>query len=100
MKTSCQQSMTRIISKVTNKRSSSAFAIRQINQIFEKLEDRLIMVIKGNNGKAPARKRQPVAASSNCKSKRSVAVPKNPVFRDNGKAANELDGNIVCDESR
>jgi hypothetical protein len=58
------------------------------------------MVIKGNNGKAPARKRQPVAASSNSKSKRSVAVPKNPVFRDNGKAANELDGNIVCDESR
>jgi hypothetical protein len=25
-----------------------------------------------------------------------VAVPKNPVFRDNGKAADELEGNIVC----
>jgi hypothetical protein len=56
------------------------------------------MVIKGNNGKAPARKRQPVAASSNSKPKRSNSVPKNPVFADNGKAADELDGNIVCTE--
>jgi hypothetical protein len=52
------------------------------------------MVIK--NGKAPARKRQPIAASSSSKSKRSNSVPKNPVSRDNGKAADELDGNIVC----
>lgn len=52
------------------------------------------MVIK--NGKAPARKRQPIAASSSSKSKRSMAVPKNPVSGDNIKAADELEGNIVC----
>jgi hypothetical protein len=62
------------------------------------LEDRLIMGIK--NGQSPARKRQSKSAPSSSKSKRSVAVPKNPVSRDNGKVANELDGNIVCDESR
>jgi hypothetical protein len=29
-----------------------------------------------------------------------MAVPKNPVSRDNGKATDELEANIVCDESR
>ncbi len=56
------------------------------------------MIIKGNNGKASARKRQPKPAPSSSKSKRSNSVPKNPVFADNGKVADELDGNIVCTE--
>jgi hypothetical protein len=34
------------------------------------------MIIKGNNGKAPARKRQSVAASSSTKSKRSTVISK------------------------
>ncbi len=54
------------------------------------------MIIKGNNGKASARKHQSKSAPSSSKSKRSVAVPKNLVSRDNGKTADELDGNIVC----
>jgi len=57
--------------------------------------------MRRSNGKTTAK--SPASnkpASSNSKSKRSVAVPKNPVSRDNGKAADELDGNIVCDESR
>jgi hypothetical protein len=58
------------------------------------------MIIKGNNGKASAHKRQPKSAPSSSKSKRSNSVPKSPVFADNGKAPDELDGNIVCDESR
>jgi hypothetical protein len=58
------------------------------------------MIIKGNNGKASARKRQPKSAPSSSKSKRSMAVPKNPVSGDNIKAADELEGNLVCDESR
>jgi len=56
------------------------------------------MVIK--NGQSPARKRQPIAASSSSKSKRSVAVPKNLVSRNDGKVADELEGNIVSDESQ
>jgi len=58
------------------------------------------MIIKANNGKTSARKHQPKSAPSSSQSKRSMAVPKNPISRNNGKAANELDGNIVCDESR
>jgi len=58
------------------------------------------MIIKGNNGKASARKHQPKSAPSSSKSKRSVAVPKNPISRDNGRAPDELDGNILCDKSR
>jgi len=58
------------------------------------------MIIKGNNGKASARKHQPKSAPSSSESKRSMAVPKNPISRDNSQAADELDGNIVCDESR
>ncbi len=38
------------------------------------------------------------SASRNSKSKPSMAVPKNPVSGDNIKAADELDGNIVCVE--
>jgi hypothetical protein len=58
----------------TNRRSSSEFATVQINQTSEKSGD--IMIIKGNNGKAPARKRQSVAASSSTKSKRSTVISK------------------------
>jgi hypothetical protein len=54
------------------------------------------MIIKGNNGKASARKRQPKSAPSSSKSKRSNSVPKSLVSRDNGKAADELEGNLVC----
>jgi hypothetical protein len=38
------------------------------------------------------------SASRSSKPKRSNSVPKNPVFADNGKATDELDGNIVCTE--
>ncbi len=58
------------------------------------------MIIKGNNGKASARKRQPKSAPSSSKSKRSNSVPKNPVSRDNGKATDELEGNLVCTQGR
>ena len=54
------------------------------------------MLIKGKNGKAPARKRQSKSASSSPKSVRSNSVPKNLVFADNSKAVDELDGDIVC----
>jgi hypothetical protein len=54
------------------------------------------MIIKGNNRKASARKRQPNSAPSSSKSKGSVAVPKNLVSCDNNQATDELDGNIVC----
>jgi len=56
------------------------------------------MIIKGNNGKASARKRQPKSAPSSSKSSRSNLVSKSPVSGDNGKAVDELDGNIVCVE--
>jgi hypothetical protein len=56
------------------------------------------MIIKGNNGKASARKHQPKSAPSSSQSKRSNSVPKSPVFADNGKAPDELDGNFVCVE--
>jgi len=52
------------------------------------------MVIK--NGKSAPRKRQPIATSSSSQSKRSNSAPKNPVSRDNGKAIDELDEDIVC----
>jgi hypothetical protein len=58
------------------------------------------MLIKGNNGKAPARKRQSVAAPSSTKSSRSNSVPKSRTTNDNIKAADKLDGNIICLESR
>ena len=49
------------------------------------------MVIKRNNGKAPARKRQPVAASSSSKSKRSPVISSS-VSGNSESAAAQLDG--------
>lgn len=49
------------------------------------------MIIKGNNGKAPARKRQPVAASSGSKSK-SKRSPKSSVSGNSESATAQLDG--------
>ncbi|MEG4115324.1 DNA N-6-adenine-methyltransferase [Microcoleus sp. Pol12A6] len=54
------------------------------------------MLIKGNNGKSAAHKRQPKSASSSSKSTRSNSVQKGSSRSDNGKAANELDANLVC----
>ncbi|MEG4328630.1 DNA N-6-adenine-methyltransferase [Microcoleus sp. herbarium5] len=58
------------------------------------------MLIKGNNGKAPARKRQSVTASSSSKSVRSNSVSKSRTVNNNSKAADKLDGNLICFESR
>jgi hypothetical protein len=49
------------------------------------------MVIKANKGKAPAHKRQPVAASSSSKSK-SKRSPKSSVSGNSESAAAQLDG--------
>ena len=54
------------------------------------------MLIKGNNGKAPARRK---SASSSAKSSRSNSVPKSNSRSSNGKAANQLDGSINQTES-
>ncbi|MEG4121704.1 ASCH domain-containing protein, partial [Microcoleus sp. N9_B4] len=54
------------------------------------------MVIK--NGQSAARKCQPKSASSSSKSARSNSVSKGRVSRNNSKAADKLDGNLVCFE--
>ena len=54
--------------------------------------------MRSNAGKTSRSTTSNKSTSRSSKPKRSNSVPKNPVFADNGKAADELDGNIVCTE--
>jgi len=54
------------------------------------------MLVKGNNEKSPARKRQSKPAPSSTVKTRSNSVSKGSSRSNNGKVADELDGDIVC----
>jgi len=52
--------------------------------------------MRSNAGKTSRSTTSNKSTSRSSKPKRSNSVPKNPVFADNSKAADELDGDIVC----